>query len=71
MIRAISAELGLTVRCAVLTALAFTAFIVAKTADWAALYGAAAVLAFIAGTTWDREILCDDCGESQEERCLN
>jgi len=68
MIRAIAAELGLTVRCAVLTALALTAFIVAGGADWTALYGAAVALAFIAGTTWDREILCDGCGESQEER---
>ncbi|MEU8383968.1 hypothetical protein, partial [Streptosporangium sp. NPDC048865] len=68
MIRTISAELGLTMRCAVLMALTLTAFIVAKTASEPAFYGAAVVLAFIAGTTWDRQTVCDDCGEPQEER---
>jgi TRAP-type C4-dicarboxylate transport system permease large subunit len=68
MIRHLTAELGLTGRCAVLIALALTVLILAMVLTAAELYGAAAVLAFLAGTTWDREIRCDACAESLEER---
>lgn len=68
MPRTLTAELGLTTRCAALITLTVTTLILAMTLGAAALYGAAAVLAFLAGTTWGRTVHCDDCGLSLEER---
>lgn len=68
MIRTAARELGLTtVRCTVLTALAGTAFAVAVVAGAPALYGVAAVAAFVAGSTRGREICCDACHTSLED----
>lgn len=66
--RTLTTQLGLTVRCAALLALTVIAMILAVTTGVAALYGAVGVLAFLAGTTWDRQVSCDDCGTSLEER---
>lgn len=68
MIRTVGRELGLTtVRCTVLTALAAAAFAVAAVAGAPALYGVAAVVAFVAGSTWGREACCDACHTSLED----
>lgn len=66
MIRNIAAELGLTIRCAFLSVAAVTLFVLAIAWKTPELYGIALVLAFAAGTLWDREIRCDDCGISLE-----
>lgn len=68
MTRRLTAELGLTPRCAVLTALALTAFVLAVALTVPSLYGAAFVLAFAAGGTWDRRLACDDCHRDLDER---
>lgn len=68
MIRTVGRELGLTtVRCTVLTALALTAFAAALFAGLPALYGVAAAVAFVAGSTWGREACCDACHTSLED----
>ncbi|MEU0516661.1 hypothetical protein [Streptosporangium sp. NPDC006007] len=67
MIRTVGRELGLTtVRCTVLTALAAAAFTAALFAGLPALYGVAGVVAFVAGSTWGREVCCDACHTSLE-----
>ncbi|MBB4917426.1 hypothetical protein [Streptosporangium saharense] len=63
----LAAELGLTPRCVVLTALAVIALALAVTFAVPALYGVAAVTAFVAGTVWDRRICCDECLCALEE----
>ena len=68
MIRTVGRELGLTtVRCTVLTALAIAVLAIAVVAGAPALYGVAAVVAFVAGSTWRREVCCDACHTSLEE----
>lgn len=66
MIRNIAAELGLTIRCALLSVAAVTLFVLAIAWKTAELYGIALVLAFAAGTLWAREVHCDACGISLE-----
>lgn len=66
MIRNLAADLGITIRCALLSVAAITLFTLAIAWKAAELYGIALVLAFTAGVVWDREIRCDACGTSLE-----
>ncbi|MFD0883114.1 hypothetical protein ACFQ08_00840 [Streptosporangium algeriense] len=65
--RYLATDLGLTFRCLVLIALAAVALAFAAVFAVTALYGAAAVVAFVAGTAWDRTAQCDDCHLPLEE----
>lgn len=63
----LSTELGVTPRCAVLIALTWLTLALAVAFGGAALYGSAAVIAFVAGTTWGRTLHCDTCHASLED----
>lgn len=66
--KTLPARLGLTPQCAALLALTVLAMTLAVIANLAPLYGTTAVLAFLAGTTWDRHLFCDDCHTALEDR---
>jgi hypothetical protein len=68
MIRTAAAQLGFTLQCTALSLLALTALLLALYLGADVLYGVAAVVAFLAGSTWDRQLSCDGCGTSLEDR---
>lgn len=61
-------RLGLTAPCIALTAAALVAVVAAELLDVWVLIGVAVAAAWAAGACWDREICCDRCGTSLEER---
>lgn len=68
MIRTLAADLGFpTVRSIALAAATLAGIVLALTVS-PSLWGAAVALAAMTGAAWDREVLCDDCGESLETR---
>lgn len=68
MMRTAAARLGLTLQCTALSLIALTALLAALYLGADVLYGVAAVVAFLAGSTWDRQLSCDGCGTSLEDR---
>ncbi len=67
-IRLLARELGITIRFAALLAALLVALVAAQISHVDLLNGVALVLALLIGTQWNREVTCDDCGVSLEER---
>jgi hypothetical protein len=68
VIAALATDLGFTtIRCVALCLATLVAIILAVVVS-PNLWGFALGLAFTAGTAWNREIRCDGCHESLEDR---